>query len=153
MKIDLTEEQIAEIAEQLDCGMQCFLNKKTGEIKTLPDFDRWIGDGEELMQREIQEIENEKQNLYAIEPPETHKDFEIMEDFADSVEDIDLRKKLNNALYRSKPFAHFKNILSNAEDYRQKWFDFKSARYIEHVKFMIEANEVFDEDKDTTDWE
>jgi hypothetical protein len=34
-----TEKQIHEIAQDLDCGMGCFYNLKTGEIKTLLNFD------------------------------------------------------------------------------------------------------------------
>ena len=30
----LTEKQIEEIADNLDCGMRCFYNLKSGEIKT-----------------------------------------------------------------------------------------------------------------------
>ena len=37
--IKLADQQIKEIAENLDCGMKCFFNKQTGEIKTLLDFD------------------------------------------------------------------------------------------------------------------
>ena len=33
--IKLTDQQIKEIAENLDCGMRCFYNKQSGEIKTL----------------------------------------------------------------------------------------------------------------------
>ena len=42
--INLTKDQIKEIAEQLDCGMRCYINKETGEIKTTPDFDNWYTD-------------------------------------------------------------------------------------------------------------
>lgn len=37
--ITLTEHQINEIASELECGMNCFYHKQTGEIKTIPDFN------------------------------------------------------------------------------------------------------------------
>lgn len=39
----LTDEQIREIADNLDAGLKCFYNLKTGEIKTLLNFDNWAG--------------------------------------------------------------------------------------------------------------
>ncbi len=37
----LTEKQIKEIADNLDSGMKCYYNQKTGETKTIIDFDSW----------------------------------------------------------------------------------------------------------------
>jgi len=34
----LTDKQIAEIAANLEFGMRCFYNLKTGVIKEVPDF-------------------------------------------------------------------------------------------------------------------
>jgi hypothetical protein len=48
----LTEKQIEEIADNLDCGMRCFYNLKTGEIKTLLNLDSWIGADEEPWEEE-----------------------------------------------------------------------------------------------------
>ena len=41
-KIELAEEQIKEIAEELDCGMKVYLNVETNEIKSIIDFDSHI---------------------------------------------------------------------------------------------------------------
>ena len=35
--IKLTEEQISDIAQDLEAGLKCFIHKVTGEVKTLPD--------------------------------------------------------------------------------------------------------------------
>ncbi len=42
--IKLTKDQIKEIAEELDCGMRCYINKETGEIKTVLNFESWQTD-------------------------------------------------------------------------------------------------------------
>ena len=39
--MQLTKQQIKEIAENLDCGNICYYNLKTGKIKTLPDFSSY----------------------------------------------------------------------------------------------------------------
>jgi len=44
----LNEKQIEEIADNLDSGMRCFYNLKTGKIKTLLNTDSWIRADEEL---------------------------------------------------------------------------------------------------------
>ncbi len=43
----LTEKQIEEIADNMNCGMRCFYNLKTVEIKTILNFDSCIGADEE----------------------------------------------------------------------------------------------------------
>ncbi len=35
--IKLTDEQISDIAQDLEAGLKCFIHKVTGEVKTLPD--------------------------------------------------------------------------------------------------------------------
>ena len=52
-----TEKQIEEIAENLDCGMRCFYNLRTGEIKTILNFDSWDGTDEDPWEEESKEIE------------------------------------------------------------------------------------------------
>jgi hypothetical protein len=53
----LTKKQIEEIAEDLDCGMRCFYHLKTGEIKTLLNYDHWMGADTESWEEDIEEID------------------------------------------------------------------------------------------------
>ena len=53
----LSVEQIREIADNLDAGLKCFYNLKTGEIKTLLNFDNWAGADMEPWEEEVMEIE------------------------------------------------------------------------------------------------
>jgi len=141
-----TEKQIQEIAENLDCGMRCFYNLKTGEIKTLLDFDSWIGADEELWEEESKEIDENWDDYFEFEGFESHESFKIMEDFAEIVEDTKLRNNLINALNRPKPFRNFKWQIDNSGDYRQQWFDYKNMRYIQWIKEQIDLNKkVFNE--------
>jgi hypothetical protein len=41
--ITLTKEKIREIYQELDCGMRCFYNPDTNEIKSWPDPDSFHG--------------------------------------------------------------------------------------------------------------
>jgi len=134
----LTEKQIEEIADNLDCGMRCFYNLKTGEIKTLLNFDSWIGADEEPWEEESKEIDDNWVDYFEFEGFESHDSFRIMADFAERIDDTRLQDKLINALNRPKPFQNFKWQIDNSGEYRQQWFDFKKMRYIQSVKEQID---------------
>jgi hypothetical protein len=136
--INLTKDQIKEIAEQLDCGNRCYINKETGDIKTTPDFDNGYAD-EELWADVLEELEENWDKYIQIEKMESHESFELMADFAESVDSKELRESLINALNRKHPFRNFKWVVDNSGPYRQKWFDFKSQRLIEWVKDQLEV--------------
>ena len=136
--INLTKDQIKEIAEQLDCGNRCYINRDTGDIKTTPDFDNGYAD-EELWADVLKELEENWDKYIQIEKMESHESFDLMADFADSVDSRELRDSLINALNKKHPFRNFKWVVDNSGPYRQKWFDFKNQRLIEWVKDQLEA--------------
>ena len=112
----LTEDQIKEIADNLDCGMRCFYNLKTGEIKTIPNFDSWIGADEGLWQEESKEIDANLADYFEFQGLESHESFRIMADFAESIGDARLQNKLIIALNKPKPFQNFKWQVDNSEN-------------------------------------
>lgn len=134
----LTEQQIIEIADNLDCGMRCFYNLKTGEINTVINLDRWPGTDEEPWEEENREIEENWPDYFEFKALSSHDSFSIMADFTDTVADQKLQDKLVNSLNKPKPFRNFKWQIDNSGEYRQKWFDYKNMRYIEKVKEQID---------------
>ena len=65
--IKLTEEQISDIAQDLEAGLKCFIHKVTGEVKTLPDeLNGNMEIDEELWQDVIDEIDNDEENFIVI---------------------------------------------------------------------------------------
>lgn len=143
--IKLTEEQIREIADNLDCGLRSYYNKKTGEIKSVINPDSWEGADMEPWENELEEIDENWDDYIEFDNLESHESFEIMEDFAESIDDARLQEKLFHALNKSKPFRNFKWEIDNSGEYRQIWFDFKKARYIQMVKDQIERLNNFEE--------
>ncbi len=139
--MELTEKQIEEIADNLDCGIRCFYNFKTGEIKTLLNFDSWIGADEEPWEEEAKEIDENWDDYFEFTGFETHESFRIMADFAERIDDQKLQDQLINALNRPNPFRNFKWEIDNSGEYRQQWFDYKKMRYIQLVKEQIDLNE------------
>ena len=141
----LTDKQIEEIAEELEAGMRCFYNLKTGEIKVIVNLDSWIGADEEPWEEDIKEIEENWSDYFQFEGLNSHDSFRIMADFAENVDDDKLRERLVKVLNKSKPFSNFKWQIDNSGDYRQAWFDFRNARFVDWVKEQIKFHKL---DKD-----
>jgi hypothetical protein len=135
--INLTKDQIREIAEELDCGMRCYINKETGEIKTILNFESWQTDNREPWKDVLNELDENWDKYVEIERMESHESFELMADFAENVDSRELRDSLINALNKKHPFQNFKWVVDNSGPYRQKWFDFKNQRLIEWVEKKI----------------
>jgi len=136
--INLTNDQIKEIAEQLDCGMRCYINKETGEIKAVLNFESWQTDDREPWEDILNELEENWDKYIEIERMESHESFEIMADFAENVDSRELRDSLINALNKKHPFQNFKWVVDNSGQYRQKWFDFKNLKYLEWVENKLD---------------
>jgi hypothetical protein len=143
----LTNELIEEIAEGLECGMRCFYNQKTGELKTsmnetnwgVSDSTMWYDDEEEGEEDdEDGEILN-WMDYFEFEGLDSASTISIMSDFADSIHDSRLQAKLHNALNRPKPFKNFKWEIDNSGETRNEWFQFRRMRFIEWVKIQIET--------------
>lgn len=117
---------IKEIAENIDCGFNCYYNSKTNEIITIPNFLN-ISDEEdfkEFIQEDLEKINKQKADFVKFEVLESFELFKIMERFVEQIPDQKFKSELENILYKKKPFQNFKYLINNS-DYRQKWFDFK----------------------------
>ncbi len=136
----LMEDQIKEIAENLDIGMRCFYHLKTGEIETIPNFFEggWIGQDTEPWQETLDKLDENWGEYFEFEKMTSHESFEIMADFAETVDNQKLQDRLFKALNKSKPFRNFKWEIDNSGEYREKWFEYKNQRMIEFVKTQIE---------------
>ncbi len=137
-KINLNNEQIKEIAEELDLGMKVYIHKITKEMKSIIDFDKHIYADEEVWKDDINEIEENYDKYLEFEQMDSRESFQVMEDFVETIRDEELKKKLELGLSLSKPFRNFKDIIGAEGEYREKWFKFKNAKYIEFVKEQLD---------------
>lgn len=140
----LTDQQINEIADNLDAGLKCYYNKKTGELKAIINFDSWIGADEEPWEEDINEIEENWGDYIEFDGMTSSSSFNLMVDFAETIDNNRLQGRLINALNKAKPFQNFKWQIDNSGEYRQMWFDFKRIRYIEWVKEQIDSHNRID---------
>lgn len=125
----LTEEQIKEIADQLDCGFRSFWHRQTGELIFVPDFSNNPYADSEFYEDVLEKLDNNFGDYIEIEKPQSSDSFEIMANFTKQLNDNNkLKNELINALNKKKPFREFKFVIDNSGVYRQQWFDFKNAQ-------------------------
>ena len=131
----MTEEQIKEIAELLECGNQCFIHVKNKTIEYHPDPEDFMSDME-LWQDVIDKIESDFDEYIKITKMDSNQSFQVMAKFIEIVKTPELKIKLENVLSKSKPFRNFKYIIDESES-RQAWFDFKLSEDMDWVKKQI----------------
>ncbi|MFO7977842.1 MAG: UPF0158 family protein [Bacteroidales bacterium] len=137
MKLALTEPQINEIADFLDSGMICYYNKETGEIKYILDSDDYFDDEEDPWAEDRKKIEDNQDQYLEFTGMSSYEAFKVMEDFAGSVDSLELKHLLFGALSRPKPFSNFKWLVETSGPYRQQWFDHKRSAFIRWVEDQI----------------
>lgn len=101
----------------------CYIDLLKGEV-VLPDIDEDISD---------EDAENEDRYFY-VEPIASHESYEIMQDFAASVESDEIRNQMFDALERKKPFFNFKSTLADYPDIQKKFFEYKDNRLKEILR-------------------
>ncbi len=144
----LSQKQINSIAQTLDMGMVCYIHKKTGVVKELPNEEMMMYGDTELWEKDVEAIESDIFSYVKIEPMRSGESYPIMEDFADQVRNRRLQKSLMQALNGRRPFANFKNVIDHS-DSRDDWFKFKQKKYEAWVRREIRGDFEFElEDTD-----
>ncbi len=117
---------IKNIAQELDCGFDCYYNTKTDEVIAIPSFSH-LSDEEafkEAFGADLKKIEMQKTDFIKFEVLESFESFKIMERFVGQLSDQKLQAELENILANKRPFQNFKHKIE-ISDFRQDWFDFK----------------------------
>lgn len=129
-----SQEIIREITDHLVMDYRAFVHKKTGKILSVPnELDNLYYD-EELFTEELEELENNFSDYYAIEKWESREAFNWMVQFAESLEaGSPIQQKLFRALEQQKPFARFKYTLEDNLDYLQAWYKFRDEKQRAYV--------------------
>jgi hypothetical protein len=137
----MTKEQIKNIAQELDCGVTCYVHKLSKAVISIPTDEDHLSDfDDDAWKSERKEIKKNIKKYIEIPTMSSSEAFEVMRDFAEQVDDPILQDKLEQALEGRKPFANFKIQIDNSGDYRQRWFDFKEKRLIEYVEENLKEN-------------
>ena len=135
MIVTVFVEDIATALDESFNDWQQFLNIQTGEIEVLSN-DRLLDTDEELAKK------IDTSNDYIKLPSQYDlNEYQIMENFADNVNDVRIAKKLWIALNGRKPFRRFKdtiNYLGIAQDY----YKFRFQAYLDIAVEWCEDNKI-----------
>ena len=114
--IELSRQQIKDIADDLDMGQQCYYHIPTGKVVTIIDIDDGAFDDDtmEELEKEKEDIFENRSDYFEFEKMPSHLSFSNMEDFIETITDKRLIYKLINALNNRQPFRHFKDIILDA---------------------------------------
>jgi len=145
----LSEDQWDDIAINLKIGMLTFMHKKTGEVLSHPASEDMgiVDDTGELYADQIQKIKENRKDYVRFERMGSREAFEVMENFAESIENPIYKGRFLERLQLPKPFANFKQLVHNSP-YRQDWFDFRDKAYREHFKKEFEHKMKYGEEDD-----
>ena len=130
---------IKEIAENINCGFDCYFNSKTEKIVSIPNFSH-ISDEEEFKEAfksDLQKISKNKSDYIKIEVLQNFDSFKIMERFVNQMPYIELKSDLEKVLQKKKPFQNFKYSIENS-DFRKLWFEFKQNELERIVKNKLD---------------
>jgi ribosomal protein L11 methylase PrmA len=130
---------IREIAQELDCGFDCYFNLKTNDIIGIPNFSQFSDeeDFKEAFRENLEKIQKHKKDFIKFEVLESFESFKIMELFVEQLSDENLKSELENVLTNKKPFENFKYKIDHSE-FRQSWFDFKQKELEKRVENELE---------------
>lgn len=145
--MEINKDQVLDIAKRLENGYNVYLNKDTGEYKSLPDVDEF-STANEFRTDELRKIIDHWDNYMILTRMEPWGIFEMMEEFIYKV-DREFQNKLLDALYQTKPFDNFQHLVETSK-YRDDWFAFKDDQYINYVKDQLKAEGIeFDEEEES----
>ncbi|MHB0754126.1 UPF0158 family protein [Polaribacter sp. M15] len=135
---NLKQNIIREIAQELDCGNDCYYHLKTNEIIAIPNFLEVPDDEEvkEMLRKDFEKINRNNSGFIKIEIPKSFQSFKILERFAEQLNDQNFKLKLQVVLGNIKPFQNFKNTIDQSE-FRQSWFDFKQKELEKMVENQL----------------
>lgn len=138
--MDNTELNIIKIiAQELDCGFDCFYNIRTSKILTIPNFGQMIDEDDfrDAFGTELEKVNQNRIDFIKFEVLESFESFKIMEQFVAELTDKNLQLELESVLANKKPFQNFMHIIDDS-DFRQSWFDFKQKKLEKRVKTQLE---------------
>ena len=142
--MDNSKQNIAKnIAQELDCGFDCYYNSKTNEIIAIPSFSQFSDEEnfKEAFRTNLEKIEKHQADFIKFEVLESFESFKIMERFIEQRTDEKLKTELENILTNKKPFQNFKHKIDQS-DFRQSWFEFKQSELEQIVERQLDSGKI-----------
>jgi hypothetical protein len=116
-----------------------FLDLEKGTVMVVASDDA-AADGED---DEAFQLIDDNPNRYAEIPRvEGRDEYDWMADFADSVDEEDIRDRLAVALRGKGSFGRFRDVVFQYSDLKQQWLAFKQQRLADEAKEWLEGLEI-----------
>jgi len=122
-----------------------YLDLRTGKVHFVPTSafdDVALDDREEVLSEEAVDAGLAEGWLLAIEPLESHEEYDWMVHFASSIDDPRLRELLEVALDGRGAFRRFKDVLTRWPKERERWFAFRDQRFRDAMQEWLTAHEI-----------
>jgi len=136
----ITSKQINHMAQELEMGMKVYINTETLEYIAIPKDDILMMDSE-LWEEALEEINYKWPGFILIEEMDSREAYKIMEAFVSEIDDTKFQQKLTRILDNRRPFANFKNEIEWS-DYREDWFAFRTKKYEEYLKSLLDQEDI-----------
>ena len=119
--IQLEPTRLKEIVEQQLMSMTCYVHRRTGQLITFPDPDRFAEVDHQEWAAEIDAVETHPEVYWKVTRMTSQDEFQLMEAFAIRETAEPLRSRLQTILSQAKPFRQFKEAIDRSGVYRQTW--------------------------------
>ena len=130
--------EIKDALDNVDISSTCYFNKETNDILWQWDYNK-----EYSTYKEEDEANDNIINMFDYF---YKNDYDIMQDFIDTIEDINLREKLYYATRGRGAFSRFRYIIES-NDLLDDWYKYKDEKYKAIAKnWCIDNNIEFEED-------
>ena len=134
LRID--EDDLIDALSDHNPDVSWYLNQQSGEV--IPVFrDMFFPGDEEYIDEEAL---SEDPRYLLVEPLSSRDGYRWMEKFSAQVDDADLRRRLERALDRPRPFRGFKDVLYDYPAERDQWFEYERLRQREAAQEWLTFN-------------
>ncbi|HEX7844652.1 MAG TPA: UPF0158 family protein [Chitinophagaceae bacterium] len=138
--MQVSRDILNEIADNLEMGFKCYLNRGSLELVAFPDPDQYSDMDNYTWKDELSNLRKNKKKLIEIEKTMPSDSFRVMEEFVLSLPNNSTRIRLVTALEEREPFANFKQQIDNSGQYREQWFAFRRQKILNGYKISSFEN-------------
>jgi len=132
-------DDLLEAYELGSSEIDFYIDTKTNEVVHYMD-EAYDGMPEET--RLKKKIEKYPNRFIPIPKRESRDEYEWMVEFTESLNDENLKEKLEIALDGKGAFRRFKNVLLNYQEKREEWFKFRNKKMKQDILEWCKENEI-----------
>ena len=142
---------ISDIVDNLECGFSTKIDVEKAIVVSVvnengEEMEFFEEDSEDGNNETDEDIDTKEDDYFGtfmnIDRLESFESFEIMENFANSLDVSPLKSKLLNALQHKKPFANF-NAIIHSSTAKEHWFHFRRKALEQYVVDTLTSNSLW----------